>query len=604
MSPLQEEIMIYRRWLLTLLVLALAFTAIRCGTSPTQEPSPAEKDASEVQATEEAQAAQAVEAENQKIVQDSDISKAQSETGITVTTDEPDVSAPRSNYGGEYRDVSTSDAVSFHPYQTTDVTSSAYQGMIYAGDLLKLDENTLAYEPAMAESYSVSDDGLTYTFNLRHNLKWSDGQPLTAQDFKWTYDQAMDPKNEYPRLDQFNFITSYEALDDYTLQIKIDKMYCPALGQVDFITPLPKHIWEKLDWNDPEKNPEINHPTVFSGPYKLIDWERDQFVTFEANENYWYHGAPNITRYNMEIVPDQDISFEKMKKGETDTGDITPEKLEEAKKLDNITVYEWWPAAAQWTFIGLNMRQGSPTHDINVRHALSYAIDKDLLTEEVYKGNAKRMCSAYPDTSWVYTPDVPCYDYNADTAMAEFAKAGYTLQDGKMLDKEGQPLKLKMIYGHPSQTAELIAVSTQDYLAEIGVEVELQPMEAASYFEARNAKEPDWDMYIGAWSSTIDPQIMFTIWAEASIPDLNDVAFINKKVETLYAEAGGDAGTCDIESRKQKYQEIQKIIAEESPYIFLYYRKAWAGENNRIKGIEPKPIGLGWNSEDWYTQEP
>ena len=124
-----------------------------------------------------------------------------------------------------------------------------------------------------------------------------------------------------------------------------------------------------------------------------------------------------------------------------------------------------------------------------LRHRLNYAIDKDLLTEEVYQGNAKRMCSAYPETSWVYNPDVPCYDYDQDKAIAEFAEAGYTLKDDKMVDEKGEPLKLKLIYGHPSQTGELIAVTVQDYLAEIGIEVEIQPLEWASFLEAKNAEE-------------------------------------------------------------------------------------------------------------------
>ena len=104
-----------------------------------------------------------------------EISKAKVETGITTVTDEPDVSTPRTKYGGEYRDVSTSDAVSFHPYQTTDTGSGAYQGLVFSGSLINLDENTLEYEPYAAESYSISEDGLTFTFNLRQDLKWSDG---------------------------------------------------------------------------------------------------------------------------------------------------------------------------------------------------------------------------------------------------------------------------------------------------------------------------------------------------------------------------------------------------------------------------------------------
>ncbi len=534
-------------------------------------------------------------------VQESQAAQSTQLRGVSVTSDE-DVSTPRANYGGEYRDVSTSDAVSFHPYLTTDTASSGYQGMVYTGGLLRLDENTLEYIPNMAESYTIAEDGLTFTFKLRQNMQWSDGAPITAQDFKWTYDQAKNPDNEFPYLSQLDFITSYEAIDDYTLEIKIGEVYAPALGQMSgLITPLPKHVWEKLDWGDPEKNPEINQPTVVSGPYKLVEWKRDQYVIFEANENYWYQGRPNFDRYVTEIVPDQDVAYQKLKSGESDTGTINPENLEEARQLDNVSVYEWWPAAASWSYIGLNMREGFATHDINVRHGLSYAVDKQLLTDEVMLGQAKRLCSVFPETSWVYNPDVPCYDFDTDKALAAFSEAGYTLQEDKLVDANGEQLTLKLIYGpNTSKVRELIAVTVQDMLGDIGINVEVQALEWASFLDAIHATEPDWDLFIGGWRATIEPHIMYTIWAEESIPDLNSVAYINKEVEQIFTEGGA---TYDNEIRKQKYQEVQRIIAEESPYIFLYYQKSWSGQNNRIQGIQPTALGIGWNSEDWYIEE-
>jgi len=522
--------------------------------------------------------------------------------GMTVVTDEPDVSSPRTRRGGEYRDVSDSDAVSFHPYQVSDGTSFSYQGMVYSGALLRLHENTLEYIPNMAEAYTISEDGLTFTFNLRKNLKWSDGTPLTAHDFKWTYDQATNPDHGFPYLSQLEFITSYEALDDYTLEIKIDEVYAPALGQMSgLITPLPQHLWESLDWSDPEKNPEINSPSVVSGPYKLVEWKRDQFAIFEANEDYWYHGAPNITRYTIEIVPDRDIAFQKMVSGETDTAYVPPEKLEEARRLDHVTVYEWWSVSASVTFLGLNLREGSATNDVNVRHGLSYAIDKELLTEEVMLGQARRICSIYPETSWAYNPDVPCYEYDPDKAIEEFAEAGYTFQDGKLLDENGGQLTLKLLYGPTtSQVRELIAVTVQDYLADIGIEVEIQALEWASFLEAFRAAEPDWDIVILTTTTTPDPHTAFPWWSEENIPDLNFSAYINKDVEALFEEAGG---TYDRDVRKEKYGEIQRILAEDAPRVFLFYSKSRSAQNNRIKGIEPAVLGIGWNSEDWYIEE-
>lgn len=618
------------KWLLFTIIIVVVLAAA-CGPAPAQEPAPQVEEAQPQQqaqpaeeetsteaeptqevveqettaAEEEAAPAEAESDESQKVVvevvEKSAVAQAKEAAGLVVVSDE-DVSTLRTRHGGEYRDISTSDAVSFHVYQTTDTGSSGYQGMVWTGGLLRLDENTLEYIPNMAESYSISEDNLTFTFTLRKDIKWSDGEPITAHDFKWTYDQMMDPVNGWPRINQYDFVTSYEALDDYTIQISIDEVYAPALGQVaGMVTPYPKHIWENLDWNDPETNPEINSPSVVSGPYKLVEWKRDQFAVFEANENYWYHGAPNISRYVIEIVPDQDIAYQKMKTGETDTGIISPENLEEARQLDNVTVYEWWPAASIWHYIGLNMREGFPTHDINVRHALNYAIDKELLTEEVMLGQAKRICSIYPETSWVYNPDVPCYEYDPDKAIELFEQAGYTFENGQMLDENGQQLTLKLLYGpNTSQTLELIAVTVQDYLADIGVNVEIQALEWASFLEATDTNDPDWDMFLGGWRATIEPHIMFTIWAEESIPALNSVAYVNKEVEAIFKEAGA---TYDNDFRKEKYQEVQRIIAEESPYVFLFYRKAWSGQNNRIKGIEPTALGIGWNSEDWYIEE-
>jgi peptide/nickel transport system substrate-binding protein len=240
--------------------------------------------------------------------------------------------------------------------------------------------------------------------------------------------------------------------------------------------------------------------------------------------------------------------------------------------------------------------------DINVRHGLNYAIDKQLLTEEVMKGQAKRLCSVFPETSWVYNADVPCYEYDPDKALEEFAKAGYTLEDGKLLDKNGEQLKLKLIYGpNTSQTLELMAVVIQDYLSDVGIEVEIQSLEWSSFLETKNTEGSDWDMYLGAWRATIEPHIMYTIWAEENIPQLNSVAYVNDEVQALFDEAGK---TYDTEFRKEKYQEVQRIIAEDAPYIFLFYNKTWSGQNNRIRGIEPTALGIGWNFEDWYIEEP
>ena len=608
-----------KQLLLVLLIVVIALTAA-CGTTPNAEPAPTVAPTSEPEAEtapveaeaaveeeeaaveEEAAPAEAAVEEEPSVIDEENRLASEVVGGSVFITDEPDVSAPRDKVGGEYRTVQSSDAVSFHPYLTVDASSSDYQALVYAGSLLTPNEKTLEYEPYMAEKYEISEDGLTFTFYLRKNIKWSDGTSLTAQDYKWTYDHVMDPVNEFPYRSQVEFIESYEALDDYTIQVKIKEVHAPALINIaGFITPLPRHIWENLPWDDPEANPEINQPSVVSGPYKLVEWKRDQFAIFEANPDYWYHGSPNIQRYVIETVPDQDVAFQKLKSGESDTSTMTPEQLEEARTLDNVTVYEWWPAQSIWTFIGLNMREGFPTHDINIRHGLSYAINKEVLTEEVWLGQARRLCSIYPPTTWAHVADVPCYDYDPDKALEEFAKSGYTLQEDKLVNENGEQLKLRFLYGpNTSPTAELIAVIIQDDLKKVGIDMEIQALEWASFLEATSVDDPDWDMFLGGWQSGIEPHSQATVWAEENIPELNSVAYINPEMTQLFKEA---AATYDIEVRKEKYAKVQQIIAEDAPYIFIAYRKRASAQNNRIQGIEPTALGIGWNQEEWYIVE-
>jgi len=249
----------------------------------------------------------------------------------------------------------------------------------------------------------------------------------------------------------------------------------------------------------------------------------------------------------------------------------------------------------------LNVREGFPTHDIDVRHGLNYAIDKEELTDEVMLGQAKRVCSIYPETSWAYNPDVPCYDYNTDQAITAFEAAGYTYDGEQMLDENGEPLTLRLLYGPNTNTVrELIAVTMQDYLSDIGITVDVQAMEWSSFLEAFRSPEPEWDMVILSISSTTEPHTKFPWWLEENIPEMNFSAYINKDIERLFEEAGA---TYDIEVRKEKYGEIQRVIAEDSPHIYLYYGKSWSAQSERIKGIEPTILGIGWNSLDWYIEE-
>ncbi|MCL4370992.1 MAG: ABC transporter substrate-binding protein [Chloroflexi bacterium] len=506
---------------------------------------------------------------------------------------------PQSRRGGTLSEASAADMVSFHVYKTTDTGSSGAQSLVYAGGLTTRDPRTLEIVPDMARSWTISDDKLTYTFTLRDDLKWSDGEPLTADDFAWTFQQANNPDNKFPYRENFADIVSYTAPDPHTIAVTVREPLVVALEMVDAVTPLPRHIWEKLDWNDTEKNPEIMSPSVASGPYKLKEWKKDDHQTFVANDLY-YKGRPNIDTLTVRIVPSQAVAYQMLKSGEVDYAGFTPADYKEAKTLPNVNVYEWWPAAASWSYIGFNMRRPA-LQDPNVRYALSYAVDRQAIVDNVTYGLSRPTYGPFVQSSWVYNPDVPKYDFNPAKARDLLAQAGYTPGRDGILTRDGQPLSLKLLYGpNSSKVREQIATIVQQEFKDVGVDVSVQGLEWGAFLNAIKTEPYDWDMTVLGWRSTIEPHWMYQIWSESTIPDVNSGAYVNKKVEQLFEQG---AREFDVQKRKKIYQDIQTLITQDEPYIFLTADMSYLGVNKRVAGIEPTALGIGYNLEQWYIKE-
>ncbi len=500
--------------------------------------------------------------------------------------------------GGDFREVIASDAVSFHPYQTTDAISRTYQDKVYASGLWLRDPKTLQPIPGMAESWAISNDGKTYSFSLRKDLKWSDGAPLTAHDFVWTFEQADKLENKYPYAESINNIASYIAKDDTTLEITLKEVTCLALTTADAITPLPKHVWSKLDWNNAAKNSEINFPSVVSGPYKVKEWQRGDHVTFVRNDLH-YRGAPYFDSYTIRIVSDPAKQFQMLKQSEADTAPVAASDVAEARKLDNLKLYEWSPAAPEWDFIGLNLRRPF-LKNAQVRQALAYALPRDAIADQIFFGLAKPTYSIFAPISPVFNPDVPRYDYNIDTAKATLQKAGYKLDaTGKLVDSANKPVpKLRILYNVGNKQREQIGMVAQNEFRKLGIDSDLLYADFGTYVDYLRKDPFDFDLFILGWRAPIEPYLSYQMWTEANIPQLNFSAYVNKDVEAWFHQA--NHAPCDADARKKIFAQIQKTIATDAPYIFLTYRTGYAFVNKRVTPNNPTLLGIAYFPEQWY----
>jgi peptide/nickel transport system substrate-binding protein len=330
--------------------------------------------------------------------------------------------------------------------------------------------------------------------------------------------------------------------------------------------------------------------------WKLKEWKQEDHATFVANDLY-FDGRPNIDQMTVRVYGTPEVAFQALKSDQIDYNpSIQPADYKDAKSLKRDTVYEWYPAAGQWSYIGFNLRHG-PLQDVNVRHAIAYATDRKGIIDAAAFGLAKPNYAGFVQESPVYNANVEHYDYDPNKAKDLLQQAGYNLDANKRLTKDGKQLSFKLLYPTSSKPREAIATILKQQLGELGINVDVQGLEFQSYVATIQSPPFDWDLQLGAWSTSIDPYWNSNIWSEKFVPDLNSGDYVNKQVEALFVQGSKEF---DEAKRKQIYGQIQQILANDSPDVFLYEPLTFVGMSKKVRGIAVSPLGIEYNMNKWY----
>lgn len=491
--------------------------------------------------------------------------------------------------GGEFRAGNAQDAVSFHPFKETDTASFGYIDLVNLLPLLRYNADSMELEPFAAESFEMSEDNLTVTYTLLTGLVWSDGEPVTADDYAWTFSQAIIEDSAWPRFGSYEpFIESVEATDDQTLVVTLKEAIAIGLEKATFATQyvLPRHVWEELDWNDPEANPEIMKPSVSCGPFTVEEWRKDQYASFKANESFFL-GRANFDTYTVQLYGNNNTAVEALNNGEINNFGVGNENWPDAKENENLQALEWDSPSNATMYLGFNTRL-SIFSTKEVRQALNFAFDKELITSELTYGLGTRATGMYLPTSWVYNPDVEKYLYDTDKANQILDDAGWAAGDDGVREKDGERLSFQFIYGpNNDPIREQIATVCQEMWAEVGAEVEVLGMEWGAFLSATREGPYDWGCFLNMYIPSVDPDI---IWFKREAGDAyNRSGFQNEEIFTLYEEGLAEL---DREKRKEIYMKIQEILADESPWAWVYSEKGFSAFTNNVTGLEVDALGL------------
>lgn len=501
--------------------------------------------------------------------------------------------AAEPDYGDAIVLGSIGDATTLIPMLASDATSHQIAGLIYNG-LVKYDKD-LNLIGDLAESWTISPNGLTITFKLRRGVTWEDGEPFTSQDVLFGFETITDQGTPTAYAGDFLEVEKAEAPDPYIFKVTYREPFAPALSSWGNLVVLPKHL---LYGKDITKS-RLGRKPVGLGPYCFSDWKTQERIELKANPNY-FEKRPCIDRYIMRIIPDPATMFLELKSGGLDWMGLSPIQYErQANTLFfeiNFNKYQY--LSFSYTYLGYNLKFPLFS-DKRVRQAIAFAIDKDEILRGVLLGYGVKATGPYKPDTWFYNPDVRRYPYDPKMATALLAEAGWLDRDGDgWLDKEGRTFSFTTITNQGNSLRNRTAQIIQYRLKQIGIEMKIRTLEWTALINDFIDKRR-FEAVILGWTLGQDPDI-YDIWHSSKTggKELNFISYHNPEMDQLLVKG---RKTFDRNERKKIYWRIQEILAEDQPYTFLYVPMALPLIHKRFKGIEPAPAGITYNFIRWWV---
>ncbi|MET8864321.1 ABC transporter substrate-binding protein [Nonomuraea sp. NPDC049421] len=494
---------------------------------------------------------------------------------------------------------------SMNPFLAVRLVSTSIHRWMY-GFLTVPDSKTLAPSPDLAESWSTSEDGLTWTFKIRA-AKWSDGQPITAEDAAWTFNKMM--TDEAAKTANGPAVENFESVTANGQDLVI-KLKAPQASMLDNPVPImPKHVWESV--TDMANYDAEKYPTVSSGPYFAIEHKKDQYVKLQANPNYW-RGKPKIDELQVIFYDNPQAAIAGLKNGDIDLlGRMNPPEFEAIQNDPNIVA--WNEQGRRAAYLQINhgattsddkpVGDGHPAlKDQKVRQALHYAIDKQKLVDEVQNGLAKPADGSivppmYQDFFWEATGDEKV-SYDPAKANQILDDAGYkkgadgvrTMPDGK------RKLEFRFSIHTDTPIEDKLAEYLTGFFKEIGITLTTKKLDSSKFTEETGVTGL-FDIAISGWSVNPDPEEVLATHLCSRRPSPTgegggtESFYCDDEFEQLYKDQQKEL---DRPKRAELIKKMQERLYTDAPVIAIYYTNDLEGyRKDRITSITPIPEDSG-----------
>lgn len=440
----------------------------------------------------------------------------------------------------------------------------------------------------LATDWAIAEDGSSITFNLRHDVRWHDGQPFTSRDVLFTAEAIRRPSlGNTIFAPQLETLIAVEAPDDYTVVVRYEKGF-PDMLEPWRMPQLPAHI-AGLD-EDLLTGEFAKHP-VGCGPYRFERFIPGQEIILTANDDYW-DGRPEIDRLVFKIYAEQQTAYQALLAGELDLMSMSPDLFAQAQQSDHA---DRWSFDVYHTFstwlMAWNQNDSNPFFtDPRVRKAMVHALDRETFIETVLSGQARSgVTTFHPDLVWA-RPDARPLEYSQETARRLLAEAGWSDHDGDgWLDREGQTFRFSMLVANSSmKLVDHMAAWQQESWRELGIDARIDRLEWQSFRKRRNAGQFDLASYTLRFSPNPD---QFDLYHSSAIENgINYFGLADDELDGLLERARqfnlGD------DERRQTLHEIQSRLQELEPVTCLFYFATPLVYDRRLLGVHTTPLGV------------
>jgi peptide/nickel transport system substrate-binding protein len=444
----------------------------------------------------------------------------------------------------------------------TDASSERLIQLIFSS----LVKRSISYdiEPDLALSWEIPNP-TTYIFHLRSDATFHDGRHLTARDVVFTFRSVLNGSIQTPKSGTYRLVQSVDAPDDHTVVFKLKEPFAPFLwnltrGAIGII---------------PDGSPaDFAQNPVGSGAFKFVRYEPDSEVVLERNENY-YGKKPILSRFVFKIIPETIVRALELRKGSVDIAldVLTPDMVEALRGNNNLEVMQ--APGTNYQYVAFNLKDPLFS-DIRVRKAIAYAIDRDKIIKFLWRTQAQAATGVIPPNNWSYAGDVATYPYDPARARELLRESGHE--------------NLSFLYRTATDdTGRLLAAVLQQQFRDVGIQMSIRSNEFATFYS--DVVKGNFQMYSLRWiGGNNDPDILNFVFHSMMFPPngANRGRYANAEVDRLIDFARREV---DTEKRKAAYQSIQRIVAEDLPYVSLFYVDNVAVYNKRITGMKLFPAG-------------